>query len=215
MRPDLPRPSAEIPIGLSTASVYPQNTEAAFAYAAGRPVPTVTAPRRAGDIAAAVGLKDATTGDTLCAQDQVITLERMTFPEPVIQVAIEPKTKGDQEKLGTAIQKLAEEDPTFQVSLDEETPVGNGAPTTDTEEQALDRAGLPGSAEDKGEQAAMAAIDAADLAEAPERDDAQRPLRQQRRQLEVGVRVAHAVAPIREAVRPARSTSRCSAGPST
>jgi elongation factor G len=68
-----------------------------------------------------IGLKDTTTGDTLCdPQDQVV-LESMTFPEPVISVAIEPKTKGDQEKLGTAIQKLAEEDPTFQVQLDEET----------------------------------------------------------------------------------------------
>ncbi|MEJ5913826.1 elongation factor G [Pseudokineococcus sp. 1T1Z-3] len=76
---------------------------------------------RAGHIYAMIGLKDTTTGDTLCdAQDQVV-LESMTFPEPVISVAIEPKTKGDQEKLSTAIQKLAEEDPTFQVQLDEET----------------------------------------------------------------------------------------------
>ncbi len=75
----------------------------------------------AGHIYAMIGLKDTTTGDTLCdPQDQVL-LESMTFPEPVISVAIEPKTKGDQEKLGTAIQKLAEEDPTFQVQLDEET----------------------------------------------------------------------------------------------
>ena len=75
----------------------------------------------AGHIYAAIGLKDTTTGDTLCDLDKPVVLESMTFPEPVIQVAIEPKTKGDQEKLGTAIQKLAEEDPTFQVHLDEET----------------------------------------------------------------------------------------------
>jgi len=75
----------------------------------------------AGHIYAMIGLKDTTTGDTLCdPQDQVV-LESMTFPEPVLRVAIEPKTKGDQEKLGTAIQKLAEEDPTFQVNQDEET----------------------------------------------------------------------------------------------
>ena len=75
----------------------------------------------AGHIYAAIGLKGTTTGDTLCDINAPVVLESMTFPEPVIQVAIEPKTKGDQEKLGTAIQKLAEEDPTFQVSLDEET----------------------------------------------------------------------------------------------
>mgnify|MGYP002716412845 CR=1 FL=1 len=75
----------------------------------------------AGDIGAAVGLKDVTTGDTLCAQDNPIVLERMSFPEPVISMAVEPKTKSDQEKLGTAIQKLAAEDPTFTVELDEET----------------------------------------------------------------------------------------------
>ncbi|MFC7406609.1 elongation factor G [Georgenia alba] len=75
----------------------------------------------AGHIYAFIGLKDVTTGDTLCAQDSPIILESMTFPDPVIHVAIEPKTKGDQEKLGTAIQKLAEEDPTFTVRLDEET----------------------------------------------------------------------------------------------
>ncbi|HEU5000519.1 MAG TPA: elongation factor G [Lapillicoccus sp.] len=75
----------------------------------------------AGHIYAMIGLKDTTTGDTLCdPQDQVV-LESMTFPDPVINVAIEPKTKGDQEKLGTAIQRLAEEDPTFQVELDQET----------------------------------------------------------------------------------------------
>jgi len=76
---------------------------------------------RAGHIYAAIGLKSTTTGDTLSDIDKPVVLESMTFPEPVIQVAIEPKTKGDQEKLGTAIQKLAEEDPTFQVTLDEET----------------------------------------------------------------------------------------------
>ena len=76
---------------------------------------------RAGHIYAAIGLKDTTTGDTLCDPNAPIILESMTFPDPVIQVAIEPKTKSDQEKLGIAIQKLAEEDPTFQVKLDEET----------------------------------------------------------------------------------------------
>src|ERR687890_777550 len=75
----------------------------------------------AGHIYAMIGLKDTTTGDTLCDPSNQVVLESMTFPEPVINVAIEPKTKGDQEKLGTAIQKLAEEDPTFQVQLDEET----------------------------------------------------------------------------------------------
>jgi elongation factor G len=75
----------------------------------------------AGQIVAVMGLKDTTTGDTLCAQDKPVILESMTFPAPVINVAIEPKTKSDQEKLGTAIQRLAEEDPTFQVRTDEET----------------------------------------------------------------------------------------------
>ena len=75
----------------------------------------------AGHIYAAIGLKDTTTGDTLSDLNDPIVLESMTFPEPVIQVAIEPKTKGDQEKLSTAIQKLSAEDPTFQVHLDEET----------------------------------------------------------------------------------------------
>jgi len=75
----------------------------------------------AGHIYAFIGLKDTTTGDTLCAPEAPIVLESMSFPEPVIHVAVEPKTKGDQEKLGTAIQKLAEEDPTFTVRLDEET----------------------------------------------------------------------------------------------
>ena len=75
----------------------------------------------AGDIVAVVGLKDTTTGDTLCDTDKPVILESMDFPAPVIHVAIEPKTKADQEKLGTAIQRLSEEDPTFQVRTDEET----------------------------------------------------------------------------------------------
>lgn len=75
----------------------------------------------AGDIAAAIGLKRTTTGNTLCDPDKPIILESMEFPEPVIQIAIEPKTKADQEKMGIALQKLAEEDPTFRVSSDEET----------------------------------------------------------------------------------------------
>ena len=75
----------------------------------------------AGHIYAFIGLKDVTTGDTLCAQGAPVILESMSFPDPVIHVAIEPKTKGDQEKLGMAIQKLSEEDPTFTVRLDEET----------------------------------------------------------------------------------------------
>ncbi|WP_138756291.1 elongation factor G [Paenibacillus sinopodophylli] len=75
----------------------------------------------AGDIAAAVGLKDTTTGDTLCDEKSIIILESMNFPEPVISVAIEPKTKADQDKLGIAISKLAEEDPTFRAHTDEET----------------------------------------------------------------------------------------------
>ena len=76
---------------------------------------------RAGDIAAAVGLKDVTTGDTLCDIAHKITLERMDFPEPVISVAVEPKTKPDQEKMGIAMQKLAKEDPSFRVHTDEES----------------------------------------------------------------------------------------------
>ncbi|WPL21693.1 Elongation factor G [Thiorhodovibrio frisius] len=76
---------------------------------------------RAGDIAAAVGLKDVTTGDTLCAIDKPITLERMEFPEPVISVAVEPKSKADQEKMGVALSKLAQEDPSFRVRSDEES----------------------------------------------------------------------------------------------
>jgi elongation factor G len=76
---------------------------------------------RAGDIAAAVGLKDVTTGDTLCSQDHLITLEKMIFPEPVIAMAIEPRTKGDQEKMGVALSRLAQEDPSFRVRSDEES----------------------------------------------------------------------------------------------
>lgn len=75
----------------------------------------------AGDIAAAVGLKNVTTGDTLCDQQRIITLEKMDFPEPVISVAIEPKTKADQEKMGVALGKLAQEDPSFRVHTDEES----------------------------------------------------------------------------------------------
>jgi elongation factor G len=75
----------------------------------------------AGDIAAAVGLKDVTTGDTLCDVKHVITLERMEFPEPVISVAVEPRTKADQEKMGVALSKLAKEDPSFRVHTDEES----------------------------------------------------------------------------------------------
>ena len=76
---------------------------------------------RAGDIAAAIGLKDVTTGDTLCDPGAVITLEKMDFPEPVISVAVEPKTKADQEKMGVALGKLAHEDPSFRVHTDEES----------------------------------------------------------------------------------------------
>ncbi len=76
---------------------------------------------RAGDIAAAVGLKDVTTGDTLCAQDHLIVLERMVFPESVISMAVEPKTKSDQEKMGAALGRLAQEDPSFRVRTDEES----------------------------------------------------------------------------------------------
>jgi len=76
---------------------------------------------RAGDIAAAIGLKDVATGDTLCDPKAIITLEKMEFPEPVISVAIEPKTKADQEKMGVALQKLAQEDPSFRVHTDEES----------------------------------------------------------------------------------------------
>lgn len=76
---------------------------------------------RAGDIAAAVGLKEVTTGDTLCSLDNIITLERMDFPEPVIHVAVEPKTKADQEKMGIALNRLAQEDPSFRVRTDEES----------------------------------------------------------------------------------------------
>jgi elongation factor G len=76
---------------------------------------------RAGDIAAAIGLKDVTTGDTLCDMTRVITLERMEFPEPVISVAVEPKSKADQEKMGVALGKLAQEDPSFRVRTDPES----------------------------------------------------------------------------------------------
>ena len=76
---------------------------------------------RAGDIAAAVGLKDVTTGDTLCAEDKPITLEKMVFPNPVISLAVEPKTKVDQEKMGVALQRLAKEDPSFRVHTDQES----------------------------------------------------------------------------------------------
>jgi elongation factor G len=76
---------------------------------------------RAGDIAAAVGLKDVITGDTLCNLEKVITLEKMEFPAPVISVAVEPKTKADQEKMGLALQRLAKEDPSFRVSTDQES----------------------------------------------------------------------------------------------
>src|SRR5690606_32234392 len=75
----------------------------------------------AGDIAAAIGLKDTRTGDTLCTEKDAVILESMKFPEPVIDVAIEPKTKADQDKLATALQKLSEEDPTFRVHTDDET----------------------------------------------------------------------------------------------
>ena len=75
----------------------------------------------AGDIAACIGLKDVTTGDTLCDQEHIIVLERMDFPEPVISVAVEPKSKPDQEKMGIALSKLAQEDPSFRVKTDEET----------------------------------------------------------------------------------------------
>jgi elongation factor G len=74
-----------------------------------------------GDIAAAVGLKHTKTGDTLCNEEDPIILEKMIFPEPVIAVAIEPKTKADQEKMGEALARLADEDPTFRVATDEET----------------------------------------------------------------------------------------------
>lgn len=76
---------------------------------------------RAGDIAAAVGLKDVTTGDTLCDASQIITLEKMEFPDPVIAVAVEPRTQADQEKMGVALGKLAKEDPSFRVTTDEES----------------------------------------------------------------------------------------------
>merc|ERR1711916_364292 len=73
---------------------------------------------RAGDIAALIGMKDVTTGDTLCDGDKKIVLERMEFPEPVISVAVEPKSQADQEKMGIALAKLAQEDPSFRVKTD-------------------------------------------------------------------------------------------------
>ena len=76
---------------------------------------------RAGDIAACIGLKDVTTGDTLCDANDEIILERMDFPEPVISVAVEPKSKADQEKMSIALGKLAQEDPSFRVNSDEES----------------------------------------------------------------------------------------------
>lgn len=76
---------------------------------------------RAGDIAALIGMKDVTTGETLCDADKPIILERMDFPEPVISLSVEPKTKQDQEKMGIALGKLAQEDPSFRVKTDEET----------------------------------------------------------------------------------------------
>src|ERR1041385_8112365 len=75
----------------------------------------------AGDIAAAVGLKNVSTGDTICDENNAVILEAMNFPEPVIAVAIEPKTKVDQEKMGLALSKLMQEDPTFKVHTDKET----------------------------------------------------------------------------------------------
>ena len=76
---------------------------------------------RAGDIAACVGLKEVITGETLCDPDAPVILERMIFPEPVIQQAVEPKSKADQEKMGVALQRLAREDPSFRVKTDEES----------------------------------------------------------------------------------------------
>ena len=76
---------------------------------------------RAGDIAAAVGLKDVTTGDTLCATNSIITLERMEFPEPVISVAVEPRSQADQDKMAIALGRLAQEDPSFRVRTDEDS----------------------------------------------------------------------------------------------
>ena len=76
---------------------------------------------RAGDIVALAGLKNTTTGDTLCDADNPVVLERMEFPDPVIEVAVEPKTKSDQEKMGVALNRLAQEDPSFRVSVDHES----------------------------------------------------------------------------------------------
>src|SRR5690606_13718226 len=76
---------------------------------------------RAGDIACAVGRKDVTTGDTLCASDSQVTLQRMVFPEPVISMAVEPKTQSDQERMGLALSRLAREDPSFRADTDEDS----------------------------------------------------------------------------------------------
>jgi elongation factor G len=76
---------------------------------------------RAGDIAACIGMKEVTTGETLCDPAAIVMLERMVFPEPVITQAVEPKTKADQEKMGIALQRLAQEDPSFRVKTDEES----------------------------------------------------------------------------------------------
>ena len=76
---------------------------------------------QAGDIVAGIGLKNTRTGDTLCTPDKPIVLEQLTFPEPVVHVAVEPRSKGDQDKLGKALSALSEEDPTFRVQTDEET----------------------------------------------------------------------------------------------
>ena len=101
----------------------------------------------AGDIAAAIGLKDTRTGDTLCDEDKPVILEAMKFPNPVIDVAIEPKTKADQDKLGVALQKLAEEDPTFRVRSDAETGqtiIGGHGRAAPRDHRRPDEAGVQG-----------------------------------------------------------------------
>ena len=108
----------------STRATIPQRATVSASAASCRCMPTTGKTWRrcyAGDIAAAVGLKNTTTGDTLCDEKHPIILESMEFPEPVIRVAIEPKTKAGQEKMGIALAKLAEEDPTFRTYTDEET----------------------------------------------------------------------------------------------
>jgi elongation factor G len=90
-------------------------------YLVGTMIELPRAALRAGEIAAAVGLKDVVTGETLCDINQPIVLEKMDFPEPVISVAVEPRTKADQEKMGMALSKLAQEDPSFRVHTDEES----------------------------------------------------------------------------------------------